>query len=125
MTAGIKVYADDATNRLLFDSSVATIPTLFKTIKFTLNDIQVKGSGFSSYGYIPLAGLDPLIHMAFATTGYDDEMTETIYHRSSRNPYVTIVANGMTFHYQFLRGLQVLEQYARNHVMTIRFIEVR
>lgn len=125
MTAGIKVYADDATNSLLFDSSVATIPTLFKTIKFTLNDVQVKGSGFSSYGYMPLAGLDPLIHMAFAATGHTDEMTETIYNWSSRNPYVTIVANGMTFHYLFLRGLQLLEQYEPNYVITIRFIEVR
>ncbi|WP_034685699.1 hypothetical protein [Acinetobacter sp. 869535] len=77
MTASIKVYADDAANTLLFDSSGATIPTLFRIHQFTYSNIAAVGSGSNVSGKIYIAGLRKDVHILLPT--YSDHPTVSNY----------------------------------------------
>ena len=64
MTASIRVYEDAVGNKLVFDSSKATIPTFYTKKVFKLSDIEVIGSGFDRYGKVAVSGLTIEIKVA-------------------------------------------------------------
>ena len=77
MTASIKIYADNIANTLLFDSSRATIPTLFRKHQFTYSDIVAVGSGSTVSGKLYIAGLRKDVHILLPT--YSDHLTVSNY----------------------------------------------
>lgn len=73
MTASIKIYADDVENTLLFDSSRATIPTLFARVNFSSADLVAFPSGPEIHGQrLAVAGIDTTKHFCLKMYGTNE-----------------------------------------------------
>ena len=118
----IRVYANNSSNTLLFDSSRATIPTLFVNKTFTLSQVTVVGSGSSAYGKVSVTGLDPTKHFSFSLQAQNTTLNEEIAFRITSN--VIIRSGYFELPYEMLTNMQWLNTYYPNYVYFIIALEI-
>ena len=106
MTASIKVYDDDVDNTLLFDSSRATIPVLFKRVDFTRASITTFGSGFTRYGLLYVSGLDPTKHFAFTIQSDDPVLNSELPNNFRRWIFAQLEPGQIRFSYDVLLNME-------------------
>lgn len=123
MVASIKVYDDDVDNTLLFDSSRATIPVLFKRVDFTRAQITTFGSGFTRYGLLYVNGLDPAKHFAFIIQSDDPELNSSLPSRLRRWVFAELQVGQIRFSYDVLITMEWLLRYYPNAAYFITILE--
>ena len=112
MTATIKVYDDDIDNTLLFDSSRATIPVLFRRVDFTRASITTFGSGSSRYGLLYVNGLDPTKHFAFIIQSDDPTLNSELPSRFRRWIFAQLAPGQIRFSHDVLLTMEQLISYS-------------
>lgn len=123
MTATIKVYDDDINNTLLFDSSRATIPVLFRRVDFTRASITTFGSGFTRYGLLYVNGLDPAKHFAFTIQSGDPVLNSELPDRLRRWIFAQLKPGQIRFSYDVLLNMEQLAPYYPNAAYFITILE--
>ena len=118
----IRVYANNSSNTLLFDSSRATIPTLFVKKTFTLAQVTIVGSGFSSYGKVSVAGLDPTKHFCFFMQSQDAAFNEDIASRGTNK--INIRSGYFEIPYAVLTDMLWLNTYYPNASYFVIALEI-
>lgn len=106
MTATIKVFDDDIDNTLLFDSSRATIPVLFRRVDFTRANITTFGSGFTRYGLLYVNGLDPAKHFAFTIQSDDPVLNAELPNNFRRWIFAQLEPGQIRFPYHVLLNME-------------------
>lgn len=123
MVAAIRVYADTADNKLLFDSSKATIPTLFAKKTFKLSDITPVGTGYDQVGRINVAGLDPTKHFSLSIQTDNSELNSSLHTRGAQT-HPNIHSGYFIITYEMYIALKWFNTYYPNAVYFVNLLEL-
>lgn len=123
MTAAIRVYDNTPDNRLIFDSSRATIPTFFTQKRFRRSDLTPVNIGGNTYGRINVPGLDPAIHFCLSMQATNSDVNASIQQiQYQSNP--DIYSGYLMVYWAVYASMSFWEQYYPDFEYFVNILEL-